>query len=164
MRMRNAVNGPSMTSRASLVARRAPHPAPPIATGASAFSVIGMPEEPKPLVGRDQTLHTAPLAARDFWNTPAGCHLKYFQQLLGNDVIALIACLVECDQDLVRDASLHAQRGRGRASFRGFVAQRSVLPSRTPGAARHSGAAGRGLTVPAIGGRPDQVLQTPGRT
>jgi hypothetical protein len=102
---------------------------------ASAFSGIGMPEEPKPLMGRDQTPHTAPLAARDFWSASGERHLKHVQQLLGNDVIALIACLVECEQNLVREAPLDARRGRGDASFGGFVAQRSVLPSRTPGGA-----------------------------
>ena len=56
---------------------------------------------PKPLVRGDQTFHIP--AARAIWRQGTACqhHLKDMEQLLRNLEIALIASVMERDQDFV---------------------------------------------------------------
>ena len=72
---------------------------------------------PEPLMRGDQTLHVLPARPIRCERLARQHHFQNAQQLVGNLKIPLVACLVERDEDLVRQPTRVAYRGCGLGRF-----------------------------------------------
>src|SRR5271165_6019070 len=68
---------------------------------------------PQPLMRGDEALHAAPSRTVEVRRTTGEHHLEHLQQARGDFVIALVARLVERDEDLVGKTTRRALRRRG---------------------------------------------------